>query len=406
VRVTGDAAILDEPVSFLHMRSLGPDEHEAYDLPLVTGMAPLYEHCTRALRRACTAGTHGLPLIGTGDWNDGMNRVGAAGRGESVWLGWFLVAALRSFAEVARTRGDDATAAWCRTRADAYAAAVEAHGWDGEWYRRAYFDDGSALGSAGDQECRIDAIAQSWSVLSGAGEPGRQLQAMASLERELVREREGIIELLAPPFDVGPRDPGYIKGYLPGVRENGAQYTHAALWAVAATARLGRGDRAFALFQMLNPLQHSLTREQVETYRVEPYVVAADVYTAPGLLGRGGWTWYTGSASWMYRVALEDILGFTRRGDRLAIRPRVPALWPELTLEYRFGTSLYSIRVLNPGTLDVARTQVSVDGRTLPDEWILLADDGRPHDVLVQSPPSDSSPDEAASAALRPPAYS
>jgi cyclic beta-1,2-glucan synthetase len=385
VRVTGDAPILDEPVSFLHMRALGPDEHEAYDLPPVTGMAALYDHCTLALRRACTAGKHGLPLIGTGDWNDGMNRVGAAGRGESVWLGWFLVATLRAFAGMARGRGDGATASWCQDRADAYTAAVEANGWDGEWYRRAYFDDGAALGSAGDEECRIDAIAQSWSVLSGAGEPARQLRAMAALERELVREREGIIQLLTPPFASGPRDPGYIKGYLPGVRENGAQYTHAALWAVAATARLGRGDRAFQLFQMLNPLQHSLTREQVDTYRVEPYVVAADVYTAPGLLGRGGWTWYTGSASWMYRVALEEILGFTRQGDRLAIHPRVPAAWPEFTIDYRYGTSRYSIRVMNPGALDGAPKEVSVDGRTLSDDWIPLLDDGAPHVVLVRT---------------------
>jgi cyclic beta-1,2-glucan synthetase len=385
-RTTGDASVLDERAPFLRMRALGPDEHELYDLPQVTEeRAPVYDHCVRALRRASTTGVHGLPLIGTGDWNDGMNRVGAGGAGESVWLGWFLVATLNAFATVADARGDTITATWCRVRARDYAAAVEAHGWDGAWYRRAWFDDGSPLGSAANSECRIDAIAQSWSVLSGAGDPQRQRMAMAALERELVIEEAGIIRLLAPPFDVAAPDPGYIRSYLPGVRENGAQYTHAALWAVQATAHLGDGDRAFELFQMLNPLRHARTREEADRYRVEPYVIAADVYTAPSLLGRGGWTWYTGSASWFYRIAIEDILGLTRRGERLRLDPHVPAAWPEFTLEYRFGGSLYAIRVLDPGTLAGHAVRLYIDGRPLDDPFLTLVDDGTRHEVLITS---------------------
>ena len=289
VRVTGDAAVLDAYVPFLSMRALAPEEHEVYDLPAVTDEhGSVYEHCLRALRRACTVGGHRLPLIGTGDWNDGMNRVGMLGKGESVWLAWFLVSTLRAFAVYAEARGDTGVAVEFRQRADAYVVAAETNAWDGAWYRRAYFDDGTPLGSATSDECRIDSIAQSWSVISRAGDPARQAQAMASLEQHLVREDARLLMLLTPPFDRTPNDPGYIKGYLPGVRENGAQYTHAALWAVLATALQGDGDRAFALYQMINPLTHADTPGAVETYKVEPYVVAADVYTATGQLGRGG----------------------------------------------------------------------------------------------------------------------
>ncbi|HEX6644996.1 MAG TPA: glucoamylase family protein, partial [Gemmatimonadales bacterium] len=335
VTTTGDTTVLDEQAPFLSMRQLEPDEHEIYDLPSVTEeRASVYEHCVRALRRACTTGAHGVPLIGIGDWNDGMNRVGVEGRGESVWLAWFLIATLRRFIPIAEARGDSETAAECARQADAYGAAVDEHAWDGAWYRRAWFDDGTPLGTAAAEECRIDSIAQSWSVISGAGDPARQAQAMASLEKHLVREDARLIMLLTPAFDATPLDPGYIKGYLPGVRENGAQYTHAALWAVLATALRGAGDRAFELFQMINPLTHARTADEVATYKVEPYVVAADVYSAAGHEGRGGWTWYTGSASWMYRVGLEAILGFTRRGNRFRVDPRVPESWPEFRLEY------------------------------------------------------------------------
>ncbi|MBA3659500.1 MAG: glycosyl transferase family 36, partial [Gemmatimonadales bacterium] len=382
--VTGDQSVLDEQAPFLSMRELGPDEHEVYDLPgIAEERASVYDHCVRALRRACTTGRHGLPLIGIGDWNDGMNRVGVEGQGESVWLAWFLIATLRAFAKRVEARGDAALAKELRERAGDYAGAVEREGWDGAWYRRAYFDDGTPLGSATSDECRIDSIAQSWSVISGAGDPERQSQAMKSLEEHLVRRDARLLMLLTPPFDQTPRDPGYIKGYLPGVRENGAQYTHAAFWAVLATALRGNGDRAFELFQMINPLTHATTAKEVATYKVEPYVVAADVYTADGQLGRGGWTWYTGSASWLYRVGLEAILGLTKRGDRLTICPRVPAAWPEFSIEYRYGASTWSITVQEPAGVAEGAEMV-VDGQRMEHPELLLRDDGARHDVIVR----------------------
>ena len=385
LHVTGDLTVLDERVPFITMRPLEPHEHELYDLPHVSDQAAtVYEHCVLALRKACTQGAHGLPLIGIGDWNDGMNRVGVEGRGESVWLAWFLITTLRAFADRADARGETETARELRARADGYVEAVEAHGWDGAWYRRAYFDDGTPLGSAQNDECRIDAIAQSWSVISGAADPVRQRQAMASFEKHLVREDARLLLLLTPPFDRTPKDPGYIKGYLPGVRENGAQYTHAALWSVLATARLGDGDRAFALYQMLNPLTHTATAEAVGTYKVEPYVIAADVYTTPAHCGRGGWTWYTGSASWMYRVGLEAILGFTRRGDTLRIEPRAPKSWPGFSIAYRHGRSRYTIAVHDPGALRPGEAAITVDGVAIAGQEIALVDDGQPHEVDVR----------------------
>jgi cyclic beta-1,2-glucan synthetase len=392
VRSTGDCSVLDEYVPFLSMRPLEPDEHEVYDLPQVTDEhGSVYEHCLRALRRACTAGPHGLPLIGTGDWNDGMNRVGMEGKGESVWLAWFLIATLRSFAEHVEQRGDSSVAAEFRRNADDYATAIEAHGWDGEWYRRAYFDDGTPLGSKQSEECRIDSIAQSWSVIAGGQADGRsgglgdrRAIAMASLQKHLVNEDARLSMLLTPPFDKTEKDPGYIKGYLPGVRENGAQYTHAALWAVLATALQGDHDRAFDLYQMINPLTHARTPEEVATYKVEPYVVAADVYTAEGQLGRGGWTWYTGSAGWMYRVGLEGILGFTKRGDTLFIEPRAPTSWSGYSIEYRYGGSLYVISVKNEDGVTGEAVEVTIDGMVSADGGIKLVDDGERHEVSVQ----------------------
>ncbi|HEX6434304.1 MAG TPA: glucoamylase family protein [Gemmatimonadales bacterium] len=415
IQVTDDASVLEELAPFLTMRQLEPHEHEIYDLPEVSSdLATVYQHCVRALRRACTSGEHGLPLIGIGDWNDGMSRVGINGKGESVWLAWFLAATLRRFAGHAESRGDGTIAAEFREKADAYLAAVEQHGWDGEWYRRAYFDDGTPLGSRQNQECRIDSIAQSWAVISGAagrvplgrggrgadaradGRTGAEAEgrrdggaerrriAMQSLEKYLVREDARLLMLLTPPFDKTEKDPGYIKGYLPGVRENGAQYTHAALWAVLATALQGDGDRAFELYQMINPLTHARTPEEVEAYKVEPYVVAADVYTAEGQLGRGGWTWYTGSASWMYRVGLEGILGFTKRGDTLFIEPRAPAAWPSYTIEYRYGNSRYVIVVQNEDGAMGSTVEVTVDGNVSEDGRIRLVDDGARHEVTVR----------------------
>jgi cyclic beta-1,2-glucan synthetase len=383
VRTTGDAAVLDEVVPFIEMRPLEPHEHEVYDLPTVSKeTATLYEHCLRALRRACTVGAHGLPLIGVGDWNDGMNRVGIEGRGESVWLAWFLNDTLRAFADQCDTRADGVSAGELRTTAELYAKAANEQAWDGAWYRRAYFDDGTPLGSAQNDECRIDSIAQSWSVISDAGEPDKQSRAMASLEEHLVREDARLLMLLTPPFDKTAHDPGYIKGYLPGVRENGAQYTHAALWAVLATTLGHNGDRAFELYQMINPLTHAVTPEDVDRYKVEPYVVAADVYTAAGHLGRGGWTWYTGSASWMYRIGLENILGFTKHDETLTLEPCVPASWREFSIEYRFGASVYLITVRRQRTGSEV-VGLTVDGVDRPDKAIPLVDDGARHAVLV-----------------------
>jgi len=386
VHTVGDAAVLDEVVPFLTMRPLEPGESELYDLPQVSSeSATLFEHCVRALRHACTAGAHGLPLIGSGDWNDGMNRVGANGKGESVWLAWFLITALRDFAECGEARGDTTHAAEWRRQADRYTAAVEEHGWDGAWYRRAYFDDGTPLGSARSEECRIDSIAQSWSVISGAGIPERQAQAMRSLEQLLVRDEARLVLLLTPPFGQTRQDPGYIKGYVPGVRENGAQYTHAALWAVLATALQGGSDRAFELFQMLNPLTHARTPEEVARYRVEPYVAAADVYAVQHQVGRGGWTWYTGSASWMYRVGVEGILGLRKRGSTLLIEPRAPTHWPEYTIEYRYGQSLYTIVVNQVEGTAPDSVEVTLDGQRLPAPGIPLLDDGERHEVRVRA---------------------
>jgi cyclic beta-1,2-glucan synthetase len=385
VAVTGDRAVLDAMAPFLTMRQLEPHEHELYELPQQSAeQATLYDHCVRALRRACTRGRHGLPLIGTGDWNDGFSRVGEAGEGESVWLAWFLITACEQMSVLAEARHDTTVAEELRLHARDYTVAAEEHGWDGGWYRRAYFDDGTPLGTAGAVECQIDSIAQSWSVISGAGEPEHQRTAMAALREHLVRANDGIIAVLTPPFDRGELNPGYIKGYLPGVRENGAQYTHAALWAVQATAVLGDGDRAWEMYRMLNPLTHSESAEAVATYRVEPYVVAADVYTADGHVGRGGWTWYTGSASWMYRVGLESLLGFRKRGDTLTIDPRVPETWGEMSIEYRHGDARYTVRVLQPGLLRVRGAVVSVDGVMVDDGIIILVDDGGTHHVEIR----------------------
>ncbi len=384
VRVTGDATVWDAAAPWLTMRPLRPGEQEAYEQPVqLQETGTLYEHCVRALDRACTSGAHGLPLIGAGDWNDGMNRVGVHGRGESVWLAWFLAATLRAFAPHARARGDASTAARCEARADGYAAAVERSGWDGAWYRRAYFDDGTPLGTADDGECQIDAVAQSWAVLSGAADPARARTAMRAVNARLVKDEARLLLLLTPPFDLTARDPGYIKGYLPGVRENGAQYTHAALWTVLAMTRLGDGTRAGELMSMINPLSRARTPSAVETYMVEPYVVAADVYAVPGHEGRGGWTWYTGSASWSYRVALEGMLGFEKRGDRLRLDPCIPTAWPGFRLEYRYGTASYAIEVRNPDGVSRGVRAVVVDDVRAAGDVIALVNDGLPHAVVV-----------------------
>jgi cyclic beta-1,2-glucan synthetase len=321
--------------------------------------------------------------MGSGDWNDGMNLVGELGRGESVWLAFFLCDVLARFEPIARGRGDLAFADTCAAEAVRLRASIAEHAWDGAWYRRAYFDDGTPLGTASSAECQIDSIAQSWAVLSGAGDPTRVRRAMQSVGERLVKEDARIILLLTPPFDKTERDPGYIKGYLPGVRENGAQYTHAALWTVLATVGMKDGDRAFHLLDMLNPFSHARTAADADRYKVEPYVICADVYNAVGHVGRGGWTWYTGSASWSYRVALEGLLGFTKLGDTVAISPCIPTSWKEFTLDYRHGSSSYAVAVKNPDGVSGGVRRVEVDGVVCPDGVIRLRDDGARHVVVV-----------------------
>ena len=384
VGVTGDASLLDERVPFLHAPVLRPGQEEEYGLPAVSPEGgSVYEHCERALECGLKLGPHGLPLMGTGDWNDGMNKVGAEGKGESVWNGWFMFTTLREFAGLAERRGDDARAAWCRERADALRAALDEHAWDGGWYRRAYFDDGTPLGSATNDECQIDSIAQSWAVISGGGDPERARQAMAAVEERLVRDADGLILLFTPPFDSGRLEPGYIKGYVPGVRENGGQYTHAATWVVLATALLGQGQRAAELFDLLNPVRHAASPDGVDRYKVEPYVVCADVYGAPPHTGRGGWTWYTGSASWLYRVGLEAILGLRLRGTRLELDPCVPPGWSGYEITYRYRSATYYIIVENSGGSGRGVRSVTVDGRAVPEGVVELADDGGQHKVRI-----------------------
>jgi cyclic beta-1,2-glucan synthetase len=381
---TGDANILREEAPFLRSEPLKPDEDERYGYYETTQETyTLYDHCLRAIKRGSTAGAHGLPLMGTGDWNDGMNRVGVAGRGESVWVGWFLFAVLDTFIPLCALMGDAQQAAVYRQQSQHLQAQLEAEAWDGNWYRRAYYDDGTPLGSAQNRECQIDSIPQSWAVISGAGSPSRAQQAMDSVAEHLVRHKDKLVLLLAPPFDKTPRDPGYIKGYLPGIRENGGQYTHAAIWAAWAYARLGQGDRALELFTLLNPVMHGNTPEGVARYKVEPYVIAADVYSVAPHTGRGGWTWYTGSASWMYRLGIEAILGLRRKGSELHFDPCIPSHWLEYELVYRDGTTTYAIHVRNPEGVNRGVQRIEQDGTVLPDKRVHLQKDGRYHTVIV-----------------------
>ncbi|HEX6534189.1 MAG TPA: hypothetical protein VF041_06305 [Gemmatimonadaceae bacterium] len=390
VERTGDAGVLDEEVPFIAARALSPDEDEVYLRPRDAGeVGTLYEHCRRAIDRSLAVGAHGLPLMGTGDWNDGMNRVGREGRGESVWLGFFLFDILGRFATVAERRGDGASAERWRAHRERLGRALEDAGWDGEWYRRAYYDDGTPLGSAASDECRIDTIAQAWAVLSRAAPPARAARALGAMERHLVSEPEGIIRLLTPAFDRTAHDPGYIKGYLPGVRENGGQYTHGALWGVRALAELGLGERAAPLLAMLSPVSHARTAEEVAVYRAEPYVIAADVYGVAPHVGRGGWTWYTGSAGWMYRVALESVLGVgLMEGDRIELRPCIPASWPGFSVRLRRPDARTHYEIVVRRAAEGAPTTARADGGALGVEEgavvIPLHSDGATHRVEVE----------------------
>jgi cyclic beta-1,2-glucan synthetase len=377
---TGDIAALEELAPFLEGRLLNPDEETYYELPGHSELqTKLYDHCVRAITHGLTFGVHGLPLMGTGDWNDGMDNVGRHGKGESVWLAFFLYDILMQFAPIATLQNDTAFADRCLAEAKTLKGNIDKNAWDGEWYRRAYFDDGSPLGSATNAECQIDSISQSWSVLSGGGETARTHTAMESAYQRLVKKDSGLIQLLTPPFDKAPLDPGYIKGYVPGVRENGGQYTHSAVWLTLAFARMGDNARTWELLNMINPINHGKSADRIATYKVEPYVIAADVYSMPPHVGRGGWTWYTGSAGWMSQLISGALLGLKQEGSKLSFGPCVPADWQSYVVHYRYGNTMYHITFSQqPGPMTV-----SLDGAAQADHSVTMVDDGIGHVVLV-----------------------
>ncbi len=385
METTGDRAILDEKLPFLEGRKLEEGEHDAFYEPQISkNTESLYEHCALALDLAIErTGKHGLPLILGGDWNDGMNLVGVKGEGESVWLGWFLAYTLRQFIPIAESRKDAKRATAWAVHLESLTKALDRDGWDGEWYRRGFFDNGSPLGSKDSDECQIDAIAQSWSVLSGVADPKRAGQAMASLEKHLLDDQGELLRLFTPPFDKTVQEPGYIKGYPPGVRENGGQYTHGATWAILALARMGKAAEAWRLFSLISPVNHG---RNPDVYRVEPYVIAADIYSVEPRRGQGGWTWYTGSAGWFYRVATEGILGVTKRGDRLHFDPALPPEWDGYEADLRFGDATYHVKVVT-GAKSKA---IKLNGRkiTKPDEGVAIKLDGE-HEIIVELPKSE-----------------
>ena len=380
VNTTKDSALLSERVPFLQAPLLKPEEEDCYSLSGVSAEnATIFDHCIRAIERALSFGSHDLPLMGTGDWNDGMNRVGHAGLGESIWLGWFLYKVITDFLPFCDSQQVERYGAVL----EKLKIALEKNGWDGEWYKRAYFDDGSPLGSKDSDECKIDSLAQSWAVLSGAGDPLRAERAMEKVFELLYRKKSNLVLLFTPPFVRSAKDPGYIKGYVAGVRENGGQYTHAATWVVMAYTKLGDGNKAFELFNAINPIHHS--RDQVSTnlYRIEPYVLAGDVYSGESLEGRGGWSWYTGSSSWYYRAGLESILGISLHGNQMEFNPCIPTHWPSYEVSYRFGGSNYSIRVNNPEGLSRGLVALEVDGVVANGRRADLVDDGKAHTILA-----------------------
>ncbi len=384
VVVTGDTGVLDEPAHFLEGRALKDGEESNYDLPGRSEQAAsLYDHCVRAVEHGLRFGAHGLPLMGTGDWNDGMNLVGAGGKGESVWLGFFLYAVLTQFGELAQRRGDVSFAGRCAGESARLRDAIERESWDGAWYQRAWFDDGSPLGTSSNAECRIDSIAQSWSVLSGAGHAQRARSAMDAVDRQLVHRDAALIQLLDPPFNHSDPNPGYIQGYVRGVRENGGQYTHAAVWAAMAFAALGDAKRAWELFALIDPVNHAKSPDAIAVYKTEPYVLASDVYALTPHAGRGGWTWYTGSAGWMVQFILESLLGLRVEADKLHLAPCVPAAWASFRVRYRYRETLYHIDVQRTSIANVGPS-LTVDGMEVPGTTIAMVDDHRPHLVEVK----------------------
>jgi len=388
---TGDTGVLNETVNYLEGHPVNAEDDSYYDLPNRSEeRGSLYQHCVKAIVRGLKFGEHGLPLIGTGDWNDGMNMVGNQGKGESIWLGFFLYEVLMQFIKIAGMQGDNKFVEQCKSEAATLQRNVEKNGWDGEWYRRAYFDNGTPLGSASNPECKIDSIAQSWSVLSGAGNIERSHFALKALDKYLVRRDNALIQLLDPPFDKSELNPGYIKGYVPGVRENGGQYTHAAIWAAMAFAALGDSKHAWELLGIINPVNHTKSKEGIAKYKVEPYVVAADVYALAPHTGRGGWTWYTGSAGWMYRLITESLLGLRLEVDKLFIEPCLPDEWETYKVFYRYRETTYNITILQIQNSDVNLT-ITVDGVKINNKFISLFDDRQLHTVEVRIMQSGSS---------------
>jgi cyclic beta-1,2-glucan synthetase len=383
VRVTGDTGVLDALAPFLTQPPLPEGEAESYDLPSIAEeTGTIFEHCRRAIEKGLTAGPHGLPLIGVGDWNDGMNRVGHEGRGESTWLGFFIHTVLNDFAPICLARGDTATATRYRDIAWQLSSRLE-QAWDGEWFRRGYYDDGRPLGSAQNDECSIDSISQSWAVLSGAVPRRLAERALDAVRARLVERQSRLLLLLSPPFDKSDQEPGYIKGYPPGIRENGGQYTHAAVWALMAVARSGNGDEAAELFHMLNPINHTRTPEAVARYRTEPYVLDGDVYARPPHAGRGGWSWYTGSAGWLYRAGLEHILGLRGRGDHFTINPCVPSSWTTYSITWKHRGATYEIEILNPDRVWTGVLKAEIDGTVVDHQSIPKATGGGTHRVTI-----------------------
>lgn len=385
VETTGDTGVMDEMVPFLDGPVLEPDKLESFFQPTIsTEQATLFEHGARALDASLAVGSHGLPLMGTGDWNDGMNRVGVGGKGESIWLAWFLHSALSAFVPLAERRGEHERAASWSQHANNLASALERDAWDSGWYKRAYYDDGTPLGVHDSDEYQISSIAQSWGVISGVAKPDRATIAMTAVDERLVRRDEAMVLLFTPPFDRTTPDPGYIKGYPPGMRENGGQYTNGAIWSVIAFAMLGDGDKAGELFSLLNPTEHSSTRDDIDRYKVEPYIMCADVYSEPSHVGGGGWTWYTGSAGWMYRTGLEWILGFRLRGSTLIIDPCIPKSWPGFAIAFQHRSARYEIKVENPNGVGRGVSRMLLDGQPLPrGAPIVLTDDATTHHLDV-----------------------
>ena len=384
ISVTGDKEILQEETFFIESPILEESEQERYEIPTKSEqIGTVYDHCVRAIDKSLQFGERGLPLIGSGDWNDGMNKVGYKGKGESVWLAWFLATVLKKFIPICEEMKDF-------KRVDKYndtlltlKESVETNAWDGNWYKRAFFDDGTPIGSEENTECSIDSIAQSWSVISQLGDVDRSENALKCVEKHLVNQQEGIIALLTPPFDSTDLDPGYIKAYVPGVRENGGQYTHAATWLIKAFAMLKQGDKAYNLFNLINPINHARTSIECAKYKVEPYVIAADVYTNPQHIGRGGWTWYTGSAGWLYEVGLENILGFKVIKDKLFINPCIPKDWKGYTIRYIYKDTVYNIEVKNIGNIEYGVSSITVDGKSVG-EYVKLHDDKVEHFITVE----------------------